>query len=204
MRTATQFTLSGEGAELFSVDNSGNVALTASIDFETQPSYQLTAIASNDSSSSDSASVTITIEDIADVKPVLTDFSGGVEENSQAGTMVGKMTFTETGDSDITAITLSGSSSENFTVNPDGTISVAAAATLDYESLTNYSLLAIAENTAGKSEENQVVIEIINVIDTVPVLIAFETEIGARTALGTGLAAFWKHPAVKGVFSPTG
>ncbi|MEA2049729.1 MAG: Ig-like domain-containing protein [Campylobacterota bacterium] len=59
----TSITLSGDGADSFDVSNDGNLTLksTASLDYETQKTYNLTATISNESGSNDTT-VTINVE----------------------------------------------------------------------------------------------------------------------------------------------
>ena len=57
--------------------------------------------------------------------PILSSFNTTLAENSTAGTAVGNITIADTGDTNITAITLSGTGAEDFTESTNGAINVA-------------------------------------------------------------------------------
>ena len=181
-------TLSGTGSGNFSVDTSGaiTVATGATLDYETTPSYSLTAVATNTFGDSTSVAVTISITDIVETPPTLASSTGSVDENAVDGISVGTVAITSTGGSAISAITLSGTGSENFSVDTSGAITVATGATLDYETTPSYSLTAVATNIAGDSTSVAVTISIINVAETAPTLAA-STGTVAEDA-GTGIS----------------
>lgn len=99
-------------------------------------------------------------------KPTLTEFSGNVAENAAIGTTVGSITV-DTGDSSVTVITLSGTGSTDFSVDTNGTITVANA--LDFETQADYNLTAVATNADGDSDPVSVTISIIDVDEIAPV-----------------------------------
>lgn len=67
----TAITFSGSGAADFSVATDDTITVVNAPDFETQPSYSLTAVATNLSGNSDSVSVTITVTNVVDIAPTL-------------------------------------------------------------------------------------------------------------------------------------
>jgi len=78
--------------------------------------------------------------------------NGTVVENAQAGEIVGTISILHTGNgTPIEAIILQGEGSDNFEVSTDGTITVAANAALDFETVPYYYLVAKAKNSAGES-----------------------------------------------------
>ncbi len=185
----TAIALSGTGSANFSVSTAGaiTVASGATLDYESTTSYALKAKATNDAGESAEVDVTISVTDVVDVVPTLAAFTGSIAENSGAGAMVGMMTITDAGDSAITAITLSGTGSDNFSVSTTGKLTVAPDASLDYESTIAYALKAKATNDAGESAEVDVTIDITDVADVVPVLAASTASIAENSAEGASV-----------------
>ena len=185
----TAITLSGSGHENFAVSTTGAITVNAgaSLDYESITSYNLTAIATNGAGDSASVDVNITVTDVADVVATLANSAGTIAENAATGASVGTVTVTDTGDSPITAITLSGSGHENFAVSTTGAITVNAGASLDYESITSYNLTAIATNGAGDSASVDVNITVTDVADVVATLAVFTGSIEENATVGTEL-----------------
>ena len=97
------------------------------------------------------AIIDIHINSIKDV-PILAASIGSISENAENGDIVGSITIVSTGSSPITSMVLSGTGSANFNIATDGTITVSAGASLDYETYTEYNLSVIANNSNGASE----------------------------------------------------
>ena len=161
----TEMHLFGDGSEKFEISSSGvvKVANNAELDYETQNSFDLSVTALNGAGESESVSVVITLNDIADVKPELAEKTMSVAENADAGVEVGTIEIVSQGDSNITEILLSGDGNENFDVDIDGKVRVSQSAELDYDSVSSYDLNATAVNDAGESESVQVVINVLEV-----------------------------------------
>jgi len=162
------FSISGGNADDFNIDASTGVVtfMAAPNDFEPlfpgdekKSSYTFTATVS-DGNLSDTQSVTIYISDI-----VIENFTATIDENASIGTAVGNITITNTGDSNITAFTLSDTT--NFEVNASGYIKTKT--TLDYETKAVYNLQVNATNAQGTSANKTVTININN-INEVPTI----------------------------------
>jgi hypothetical protein len=180
-------TLSGTNNSHFSVATDGTirVASGAALDFETYNTYTLTAVATNSAGNSVAKNVTITLTNVNDVVPVLNTFSGSVDENSLQGTSVGSITIANSGDSAISAITLSGTGNENFSVATNGAITVANGANLDFETKSTYTLSAVATNSAGNSASVSVAITLNDVNDAIPTLDHFNGSVDENVTVGT-------------------
>src|SRR5210317_552397 len=85
---AITFTLSGDGSELFAIDEEGNVTLAGSLDYETTTSYTLTITAS-DGTNSVSETITFGI-DIINESPMLasTLANESIDETTATGTAI--------------------------------------------------------------------------------------------------------------------
>jgi len=171
----TAMNLTGEGSHNFDINIKGeiSVAIDALLDYETTPSFALHATATNSAGNSNTASIIISLNDINETEPstgvpILEDFSASIAENSSPETVVGTISITSSGSTPISAILLSGDGSTNFTTSPDGLISVAVDAELDYETTSQFDLTAVAINSIGNSESIAVTISLIDVNETAP------------------------------------
>ena len=184
----TAITLSGTGSDNFVVSTVGaiTVSSSASLNYDTEPSYSLNAIATNAVGNSSAVTVTITVTDTSTVIPTLANSTGSVDENATVGTFVGNIIISNSGDSNITAITLSGTGSDNFEVSNSGAITVKSGAILDFETAPTYSLGVIATNAAGDSPSVTLSISVIDVTEgNVPILLASSASVSESAAVGT-------------------
>jgi hypothetical protein len=168
----TSMRLAGDGAENFKISLDGNIStdLNVSLDYEKVKVYNLTAYATNHGGESAGSDVTINILNVVDTPVILADTNITTPESATEGTVIGELNFITKGDSNITAITLSGEDADKFNVNNDGEVSVATDATLDYETKTLYTLNVVAEDELGLSNTAELNISITDVPDIVPTL----------------------------------
>lgn len=161
----TAITLSGTGSTDFEVSTLGAITVKAGavIDFETRPSYALTAVATNTGGASSSVTVTITVANIVETVPSLAPFTGSIAEDATIGSVVGTITATAEGSS-ITAFTLSDTT--NFAVSAAGEITTTT--TLDFETTSSYALTVYATNTLGSSSSVSVTISVARVAESAP------------------------------------
>ncbi len=157
----TDMALSGTGHSSFSIATDGEITVVSAIDFETISIFELSAVATNSKGDSDAVDVDIYVNNQAEIAPELADFAVSVVENVAYGTVIGTLEITESGDTEITSITLSGTGNTDFVVSTDGNISVNTTS-LDYETRASYDLTAVATNGAGDSDAVSVEITIEN------------------------------------------
>ncbi len=155
----TSLKLTGEGSEYFSIDEAGVVTLQLELNYNLQSLYQLKAIATN-SIGDREIDVTIRIHSV----PELQDFVGEVNSMAVEGTYVGQIDMWIDDNTTITDIALIGAGSENFTLNTDGKIYVAALAELHHFVTPKYTLTAIATNQYGSSKESNIIVNILGII----------------------------------------
>ena len=183
----TSMKLDGAGADKFRVNKEGKVTLFASnsLDYETTPTYNLTAIASSEVGDSESVKLVITVTDISDIKPIIKGFTGTIDENATVGSSIGKIEIVSTGDNPISAITLDGNGSENFSVDTtSGDIKVAKK--LDVNKTTIFTFNTVATNGAGNSNSVVVKITVNNVIGySVPILLNSTGVVAENASEGT-------------------
>ncbi|CAA6809454.1 MAG: Unknown protein, partial [uncultured Sulfurovum sp.] len=157
------FSLSGSDSVYFSVDKEGKVFAKESFDYELKMLYTFRAEANNSVGKSNQALINIQIKDIPDIKPIVETTSLEVFENESIGTFIGKVIITNSGDSNISSISLSGYQNNTFQVNSSGEITVVNY--LDYESSTVYYLQYFATNEAGDSNTEDLTINIKNIFE---------------------------------------
>ena len=107
------YTLSGDGSDAFSVNNSGQITTAEELDFETQSSYTVTVTATDPSGANDSIVVNITVTDADDAATISAGSSIPYAENGTEPVA----TFTATdADGDAIVWSLSGADAEDFTI----------------------------------------------------------------------------------------
>ena len=131
------FTLSGEGSENFSVDANGNISLQTELDYETTTSYALILTAS-DGVNDTVFEISFSVIDI-DEPAILTASTSATSfaEDSLTGINIASASATDPEGQTVT-FSLSGTGSENFSVDSSGNISLVNS--LDYETATSYTL----------------------------------------------------------------
>jgi len=177
----TSITLHGIGRGDFSIDTNGTITVNEALDYEEQRSYHLSATATNVVGTSSAVDVNITINDTEDIAPTLSPFTGSVDEGVAIGTEVGRVGLNGGGDF-IKSITLSGESSDDFSISYNGTISTNGF--LDYETKNLYELSAVATNDAGTSNMVDVTINVNNIQVPGTKLIPFRGSVGDDADIG--------------------
>jgi uncharacterized protein (AIM24 family) len=179
--TITKYTLNG--TTKFKIDSNGAITTQDKLDFESgTTAHSFKVFATNGAGNSNEATVKISINDVEDVVPSLSDFLGSIDEGDTVDRPVGKVSVSKSGDSNITGYTLSGTT--KFQIDNNGAITTKEA--LDFESgTTTHSFKVVATSGAGNSNEATVTININDVADVKPTLTAFTNSIDENTAIGT-------------------
>jgi hypothetical protein len=167
------FTLSGEGAEHFSIDEQGLivVAVGANIDYETRGIYHLKVTASNSHDTSKEVDVTINVVNAPDQEPLLIPTTLYIDENSPAGTVVGSMGVYSHGTDNIISFVIEGINSDWFDIDTTGKIILNENAVLDYESKSVFYLKVKAANSYGESVPADLIINLNDLPDAPPTII---------------------------------
>ncbi len=133
---------------LFAIDpTSGEVRTLSSFDFEDQSNYQITAQVSDGSGLSDTASISIQIQNINEA-PNLEDAHFTVVENSPPG-LLGSLNFDDVDPEDSLTFTIvSGNAAGLFSIN-SSTGDIASTSALDFESASSHSLNIQATDEGG-------------------------------------------------------
>ena len=135
------YSLSGTGSENFAVSSDGTVTLANSLDYETATAYEITLTA-NDGANSVSQTITVNVGDINEAPTVsATLAASSFAEDVSTGTTIATSSASDPESSTVT-YSLSGTGSDNFSVDANGNVTVASS--LDYETTTSYSLTLTA------------------------------------------------------------
>jgi len=151
--------------------STGVVSVAGPIDFETLSAYSLTVTATDSGTPalSDTATVTITVNDVNEA-PVANDTAGAVDENSIIGTAVATVTASDVdaGQTLIYAIA-AGNVGTAFAINStSGAITVAGP--IDFETLPSYSLtVTVSDSGVPVLSDTATVTVTVNDINDAPV-----------------------------------
>jgi hypothetical protein len=188
------FSLTGDSDSALSIDSlTGAVTLNADADYETQSQYSFTVIADDAVNEAVELSVTLDINNLDEVAPVIN--SGGtttaIDENSGAGQVIYTATASDTdfnGAQDIT-FSLSGTDAGSFTINEDSG-EVTLVADPDHETQSQYSFAVVATDAAGNASEQLVSLGINNLDDTAPLITSGDTAVAIDENSGAGQVVY--------------
>ena len=177
------YSLSGTGSGNFAVDSSGNITLAAGLDYETATSYSLTLSAS-DGVNTTTNTLAISISDVNEA-PSLTNSlaASSFAENVSTGTTIATASATDPESQTIT-YSLSGTGSENFSVDSAGNITLSSA--LDYETTTSYALTLTASDGAN-STSNTINISVDDVVELSIALASSSISLNETATSGTSV-----------------
>ena len=144
------YSLSGTGSENFSVSSDGTVTLVSALDYQNATAYEITLTAS-DGDNSVSETFTINVGDINEVPTLTTTLAAAsFAENVAIGTTIATSSASDPESSTI-SFSLSGSGSDNFSVDANG--SVTLANNLDYETASSYTITLTASDGTNSVQE---------------------------------------------------
>ena len=154
------YSLSGDDAGLFDINNKGEVTLKASANYEAKTSYNINVIAS-DGALSDTKAVTINVTNVNEAPTITSGATGTVAENAATSTVVYTAAATDPDAHTTLAYSLSGTDATLFNIN-SSTGAVTLKASANYEAKTSYNINVIASDGA-LSDTKAVTINVTNV-----------------------------------------
>jgi hypothetical protein len=171
------YQLSGDGSELFEIDQAGVVSLKEGkvLDFEKKKLYQMKLIAKNSDGESRPVTLVVVVKNIVD-SPEDRSFEGGVfSEDAVSGEQVGFLHFDE-GTSPIEKMVIGGEDADSFNISLDGNITLSDNAHFDYEK-KNYAKITVqAFNAEGKSRVVPIIFTITDAVD-IPIVKTLDTHL---------------------------
>jgi hypothetical protein len=158
--TGDAFAINGSTGEITVDDSSG-------LDYETTLSFDLTVIVTDTGSLTDSASITINLNDVNEA-PTVSDDTFTVDEGSVNGTSVGAVSASDpdAGDSLSYGIT-AGNTGDAFAINRStGEITLDDSSGLDYEMTPSFGLTVVVTDTGGLIDSASITITVNDVNET--------------------------------------
>lgn len=168
--TLTYF-LSGVGSGDFSIlSSTGLVSLNTALDYERKSSYVLSVIVRDGNGGQATSSLTVTVSDENDSPSFIgTPYSVSLDEDVSIGTTVLQASAIDEDSNDTLTYTLSGTNSSDFSIASSTGI-ITTAVTLDYESVSSYSLTVTVSD--GRDSISQAIIISITDKNDAPIFVA--------------------------------
>lgn len=160
------WSLEGADAAAFDIDaDSGEVTLVNNPDFETQPSYSFTVVATDDAGNSTPQSVTLSVNNLDDSDPFITSLADAdaIDENSGANQVV----YTATATDAVTWSLGPGDDASAFRIDSDSG-AVRLRGNPNFESKSDYIFTVVATDDAGNSSQQAVSLSINNLDEVAP------------------------------------
>ena len=168
----------GNTGNAFAIDAAGQITVadTTAIDFESATSFNLTITASDGVAVSAGEVVTVDVTNVNDTAPVVAVAGPfGIAEDAANATVVGTVSATDI-DSVVTSYSIAtGNVMNAFAVDASGQITVADTSVIDFEIRTSYNLAITATDGVNVSAATVVVVNISDVNDTAPVIVAAQS-----------------------------
>jgi VCBS repeat-containing protein len=159
------YTLVDDAGGRFSLDPStGRLTTNAVFDFEAQPSYTITARATDPDGAYFDRAIALAVADLNEAPAGLAIDNAAVDENAPAGTLVGTVAAGDP-DGDTLAYSLVDDAGGRFAVDPlTGRVTITAP--LDYETAPGYTITARATDPDGLSVDRVISIAVNDVNET--------------------------------------
>ena len=181
------YSLSGTDSENFEIDSEGNITSKVAFDYETQKSYTFNITAS-DGTNSTTSPLTITLSDVNESPDVTISLQGSeFAENIATGTTIATVAYTDP-ESDTLSYTLSGTGSDQFSVDDQGIITLKTG--LDYETKTSYEL-TLTSSDGTNSVQTQISFSVTDIgelalsLDNTEVTLAENISTGSSVAIAS-------------------
>ena len=168
--TSPTFSITGGAdAALFSIDaNTGVLTFNAAPDYEnpadanTDNNY-IVQVTASDGTTTDVQTITVSVTNVNDTLE-LDDIGFDIDERSENGTVVGTLSASGTGSSNLSYSIIAGNTNGCFVIDPDsGQITVANGTALNYYENPEFSLtVRVTDNDAPGLTETAVVTIIVN------------------------------------------
>ncbi|MEO0855131.1 MAG: cadherin domain-containing protein, partial [Cyanobacteria bacterium J06648_11] len=187
--TLTYSVTGGTGNTAFSVDAAtGAIAIadTSQLDFESNSSFTLD-IEVSDGSLTDTASITVNINDINETPTVLNQ-SFSIDENSPNTISLGTLIATDPDNDSLTFAATGGTGASAFGINATtGSITVIDSAQLDFEASPNFTLNV--EVSDGSLTDTAIATINLNDLNEAPIVTAQSLSLDENSAAGTSVGS---------------
>ena len=163
------YRLEGADASSFSIDSSsGQLQTSATLDYESKPSYSVIVTVSDENGGSDSITVTISVTNVNE-SPEFTDGTStarSIAENAPAGTNIGNAVAATDDDGDTLTYTLGGDpDAASFDIEAE-TGQLKTKASLDFETDSSYTVTVAVSDSKGGTDSITVTITVTDLDET--------------------------------------
>ena len=163
------YKLEGTNASSFSIDNSsGQLQTSATLDYESKPSYSVIVTVSDENGGSDSITVTISVTNVNE-SPEFTDGTStarAIAENAPAGTNIGNAVAATDDDGDTLTYTLGGDpDAASFDIEAT-TGQLKTKAALDFETKSSYTVSVSVSDGKGGTDSITVTVTVTDLDET--------------------------------------
>ena len=150
-----------------SIDQNGDVSLSANPDFEAQSSYNFTVVATDAAGHTAEQDVTISVENTDEAAPVITsnNAAASIDENSGASQVIYTVESDDSGDVSHGSVTYSLEGADAALAINSSTGQGFLLADPDHEIQSEYSFTVVATDSAGHVSDSQAVTLTINDVD---------------------------------------
>ena len=162
------YRLEGADASSFSIDSSsGQLQTSATLDYESEPSYSVIVTVSDGNGGSDSTTVTINVTNVNEA-PAFTDGTNttrSIAENAPAGVNIGNAVAATDDDGDTLTYTLGGTNAASFDIEAE-TGQLKTKASLDFETKSSYTVTVAVSDSKGGIDSITVTINVTDLDET--------------------------------------
>ena len=162
------YKLEGTNASSFSIDSSsGQLQTSATLDYESKPSYSVIVTVSDENGGSDSITVTINVTNVNDA-PAFTNGTStarSIAENAPAGINIGTAVAATDDDGDTLTYTLGVTDAASFDIEST-TGQLKTKATLDFETKDSYTVSVSVSDSKGGTDSITVTINVTDLDET--------------------------------------
>ena len=165
---AVTWSLTGTDAAFFSIDaGTGDVTLIDNPDFETQPSYEFTVVATDAAGNQSEQQVSLAVNDLNDAAPRITSGATAVtiDENSGPNQAI----YTATAEGSVTWSLGTGGDTAQLSINASNGV-VTLATNPDHETQSGFSFTVIATDADGNRAEQPVNLLITDLDEVAPTI----------------------------------
>ncbi len=195
--TAGQLLLNGvvqTSALTVAAANLGTLQYRPAADGNGAPYATIAYTVNDGTANSASATLTFNVTDTNDAPTAVkwvstsTSSSSPVAENSAQGTVVGKLSATDPNSAAGDTVTFLRVKNPNFNIAPDGTVTVAANATLDFERTPTQTLRVQVKDSGGLTYEQDLTVTLSDVEEGAPSLIVNSVYVTKNSTTTIGAA----------------
>ncbi len=159
-------------------------------DFETKSSYSIKVLADDQNGGTFEQEFTISVNDVNDAPTMIALSANTIDENAEAGTVIGSLSATDEDVADSHVFSLVAGFGDNASFTISGS-ELSNAEVFNYETKSSYRIKVIVDDQNGGSFEQELTITINNVNDAPTALAISSSSIDENAPVGTLITALF-------------